>query len=461
MEKTPMATNDRLVKNWIQYLKNNRIVDLQSDPNTGKLKYRKPVTTEVLFKFLENESNFDETTIRSAIESVLSKGTQGEVPPSNRIGPEKSQTKPSDDDVTDVEYTDIPRKQKPGALPSPSAPKTGQKPEPPKPGPYNPPRRPVSPADTEAATRQYYANKRGENEKNKSEEKPLKPRYKMKIAAPGQKSRLVHKGLNEAFVDNPDQTVDERQVEEIFNTLWSQQTTEPAGGTNTSRSAPVAPTAADTRTKREGEFRKLKKLIRDVMTPAQRKSLWRALGDPNAITEAAVNRSDVRDLFRAASTLRSESGIMGKIFKGLKKPTIDVADLQQAWRDDGFPDDSRDIQGILKNKFGFSDSEIKKVFNKVYGTKDGEEDLMVSKTSPAIQKIADYANQNGLGDALREFLLSEFGEELGLKKKPGLFKRMMSEEIRQVFELIVLEERSDRNRLLSQLEKNRLGRTRK
>jgi hypothetical protein len=53
---TPSAASpvdaNALTKKWIQYLKNNQIVDMQADPTTGELKYKKPVTSDVLKTFL-------------------------------------------------------------------------------------------------------------------------------------------------------------------------------------------------------------------------------------------------------------------------------------------------------------------------------------------------------------------------------------------------------------------------
>jgi hypothetical protein len=68
-----MAANARLVKDWIQYLKNNQIADMQSDPKTGQLKYRRRPNTEDLFQFLNTNLNFGEEKIMSVINFKCSK----------------------------------------------------------------------------------------------------------------------------------------------------------------------------------------------------------------------------------------------------------------------------------------------------------------------------------------------------------------------------------------------------
>lgn len=53
------VTKDQLIKQWIQYLKSNQIVELQPDP-AGKLIYRKNPTEEDLFQFLQKTFSDDE-----------------------------------------------------------------------------------------------------------------------------------------------------------------------------------------------------------------------------------------------------------------------------------------------------------------------------------------------------------------------------------------------------------------
>ena len=88
-----------------------------------------------------------------------------------------------------------------------------------------------------------------------------KPRYKM-----GPDGKPVQ--ISEDIVDTPAATIDEKQVEKVFALLGAP------------KAAPAAkqPKPMDDETKLS-ELKKLKRTIRDVMTPGQRKALWRALNE--------------------------------------------------------------------------------------------------------------------------------------------------------------------------------------
>jgi hypothetical protein len=117
-----MATDVKsLTKGWIEFLKNNQIVELKSDPETGSLKYRREVTSDDLARYLENTTDFGEDAISSAIHTVLTKKTVGKQPriqntpppekePNKQLGsnvPVAPKKKYNTDDATDVEYRDI------------------------------------------------------------------------------------------------------------------------------------------------------------------------------------------------------------------------------------------------------------------------------------------------------------------------------------------------------------------
>jgi hypothetical protein len=244
------ANNQKLVKDWIQYLKNLQIVALKSDPSTGKLSYNRPVTTNDVSHFLELKTDFSPEQISNAIHTVLSKNAQGQKRISNEPTPEKpgsdistwmhngmrpghpvnqlpnepEQTRNQDqgqqsnklnydpNSVSDIEYRDIPDKRDPQALPPP-----------------------------------------------KQNEPKRKPRFKFRA-----------KGINEDFEDNKGYELDEKDVEQIFSILLSNAT-----------SVPARPAARQTAPKKDSgaELNKLKQLIRDTMSDTQRKSLWRALNE--------------------------------------------------------------------------------------------------------------------------------------------------------------------------------------
>lgn len=183
------------------------------------------------------------------------------------------------------------------------------------------------------------------------------------------------------------------------------------------------------------------------------------------INETQISSADAKEVFKTAADLKNKPSGLGKVFKGLRKEKIDVNDLQQAWKDEGFPDDTADLSAILQDH-GFDEKEIKKVFKQVFNiagdTKD--DDYEAPAGSEVIKKLADYAKKFGIVDELKAFMEREFGEEMGLRqpKKKGWFKeKAVVEEIRQIFTSIVHEERTARTRLIKQQEQTQLGRTKK
>jgi hypothetical protein len=173
------------------------------------------------------------------------------------------------------------------------------------------------------------------------------------------------------------------------------------------------------------------------------------------INEAQISNSDVKAIFRGATDLRNNPTGLGKIFKSLRKDKIELSDLQQAWKDDKFSDDTRDIKRILDKQFGFSNQEIEKVFAEVFGKSDTEAGYEEPVASDAINKIAEYAKKNGLSDYLIGFMEQEFGKELGIGKKAT------TEDIRHIFTRILEKDRPNRHLLIKEQEKTQFGRKRK
>lgn len=60
-----------LIKEWILYLKSNKIASAQSDPKSGRLKYLRKVSVEDLTNFLDYKTDFNKKAIEKAIQSVL------------------------------------------------------------------------------------------------------------------------------------------------------------------------------------------------------------------------------------------------------------------------------------------------------------------------------------------------------------------------------------------------------
>jgi hypothetical protein len=169
--------------------------------------------------------------------------------------------------------------------------------------------------------------------------------------------------------------------------------------------------------------------------------------------ESQVNPADAKEVFKIASEVRSKPQGLGKLFKGLRKDKVEINDLQQAWKDEGYPDDTRDLAAILKGH-GFSKKEIDKVFQSVFG---GDSESSGPVASPAIQHIVNYAKENGLADNLKAFLQKEYG----FKESYSYEGKAVIEDIRQIFTNIVNEERTERNKLIKTQEQTLLGRTKK
>jgi len=438
-----MAVDKQLVAEWIQYLKSTQVAFADKN-NPGKLKYKKPVTAQVLQHFLTTSSNFTPKQIDAAIQQALAGKANNPANPKN--GPAGIPHDPNS--VDDANYRDVPPP-KPGATavanPNPA-------PMPPRPQPalrgsrYN--NRDAEDADYKEVPRTPKAI--GQNQ---PAEKPAKPHYKMTRDANG---KPVYTRLREDFEDDAGAELDEKDVERVFEILSSQQTPEvPDQEQQQEQPAKQSPE------QKQKDMNSLKRIIRDNMDAGQRKAFYRLLTDDNStsLSEEQISNSDAKALFKTAADTRAKGGI-----PGFRKDKISIGDLQKAWSDAGYPDDTRDISAILKKQFGFSDREIKKVFAKVFGGEGSEDDAPAA--SPALQKIADYAKEHGLVNDAVAFMQQEYGEELGITKKPGFFsrqfgKKAVAEEVRQIFTDILEEQREDRFTLIRQQEHTQLGRSKK
>lgn len=76
------ADLNTLVAEWIRYVKEMQIAGLKSDPNTGKLQYKRPVTADDVAQFLNSITDYSRDEISAAIFAVLKK--QARQPPTNQ-----------------------------------------------------------------------------------------------------------------------------------------------------------------------------------------------------------------------------------------------------------------------------------------------------------------------------------------------------------------------------------------
>jgi len=175
------------------------------------------------------------------------------------------------------------------------------------------------------------------------------------------------------------------------------------------------------------------------------------------LMESEINPSDTAAIFKGAADLRDNPGIMGKMFKSLRKNPVNVADLQTSWTRAGRPDDIRDIKIILK-KHGFADKEINKVFSSVLGKDDSQQ----TKGSPAIFKIAEYAKKSGIDQDLIDFMQEEYKDLIATIKESDDFSgKVVMEDIKKIFDNIIREDRYDLPELIRAEENTNLGRNKK
>lgn len=445
-----------LTKLWITYLKNNQIVSTKSDPQTGKLNYKRNPTADDVAQFLKLKTNFDDqvisTAIRDALENKPPSKSGNKIPSKSGLSTASDKSTPPKETTAatrDAETTDSSEpkglSQTPGAIrkreqraAASQASKAG------------------AAAFGQIASQLTKNNEFSTDDESEQDSTEKRPKLHTKPKTPGTattKPRLQYRGLREDIADIAGEEVDEPTVEQIFNSLAFHASDEEEPEPE------VSPEE-----QRNIELKKIKRLVRDSMSDQQIRSLWRALKDNSAIAESFIGKGDVNAIFKKAAEIRVNPPGLGRMFKSLRKDTIDVNDLQQAWKDAGFPDDTQDIMYILKNQ-GYGDKEIKKVFSSVFGDSDEDEGYADPETSPAVLKIADYIKKKNMTNDMVQFLERDYGELLGTAPKQGMLsrikKKFTTEDIRQIFTQIVKEERSNRINLIRAHEHTNFGRNKK
>ena len=254
---TEMASN-QLIKDWIQYLKNNQIAAVKSDPTTGKLNYRRSPTADDLVNFLQIKTDYDDDTNNNAIESVVKTRSGSQVSkynyqpePDQTEQPSTQQKKYNTDDATDVE----PRYDQRPALARPRTSLPAPTPTPPEPDQPQPKKRTGGKIKGELSQTPNAIRKRA--------------------------ARSRRGNITEEFTDDPGEDLSEKDIQAIFDILGkSTKSTQ----SNQSTRADAVPgnnkpeqKRIDPQQVRIEEVNKLKRVIRDTMTDQQRLSLWRAL----------------------------------------------------------------------------------------------------------------------------------------------------------------------------------------
>ena len=260
-----MADNKaQLVKQWIQYLKNNQIVGLKSDPQTGRLDYKRAITPDDISNFLETKTDYSQDEISNAIHMVLSRQAV------NKAAPKLTNDPQAPDGATQAAG-------QPPALPAPNVPQQQQQ----------APGKKYNNDDAEDIAYRDVPNKQLPAPAGQEEEQPPQRRK----ASPGSTRVRGNRTIHEDINDSQPHALDEKDVESIFSMLTSRQ---PAAADNTAAPTekqrgqknpptpganPAAQPAQQDPAKKEEDVRKLKRVIRDTMTPNQRMALWRALNE--------------------------------------------------------------------------------------------------------------------------------------------------------------------------------------
>ena len=476
-----MTDVKRLTKDWIQYLKNNQIVAMNSDSSTGKLSYKKKVTTTNLIQFLEVKSDYDDDAIESAINSVLSKksgnrGVSTEVTPTS-----KSQT--SSPNSQSQNTLDTRRQSAPSFAQQPQLPAPEQKPIPPKKKYSTDDAEDIdfrdSPRTSNSPTPQLpppQSKRSGGKVSGITSQTPdaLRKRSARSVGGKAftqmQKHLTNRKGekLKEDFTDSA-RELSEKDVEDVFSILQTSTSSpqnanaaEPAQSTTSPSPKQNNENPEDTAAKID----KLKDLILNKMTEQQRKYLWNAI-NKSSVTESRIDKDEVSSIFRNAYSIQGNSySVKSSTRTKLNKDKLEIADLQQAWKEAGYPSDTSDLEHIL-SEFGFGSSEIDKIFTQVLGSSyGGDVESTESNTNTAIDNIIEYITKNGMQDEIKSFMKQNFSAELDPPKKQGMFSKIfgrkaVAEEIREIFTSILTQERTTRNKLIQEQNIQLLGRRKK
>ena len=455
-----MASN--LTRGWIQYLKNNQIAALQSDPKSGRLNYKRKVTASDVIDYLQNGTDYDDKSINQAIDQVVGARSGAEEP---------GQEQPAGSNVPAVQ------KQQGGALDTGTTPGN---PSPRRPGPQ--PTQPTRPPSKYAATNgdaedvQDVSGRRrpalgggrpGLPAPGTAPEEPQQPAKRTGGKVKGQVSqtpnairkrqaRANRKGsLNEDFKDDPGEELSEKEVEAIFKALnRAGPDKQAAGGVQKTSSV-------DPQEVKAQEIEKLKALIAKTLTPEQRKQLWDALQSAT-LSEAILNKYNTEELFK---------GIVDQSKASLKQGRITLDQLKDAWQKAGYPEDTEDISKMLQG-MGYDRGTVDNVISSVVNGDDDEdvEDDSESRqksSSQAITKIAAYIQKAGLTDEIMQFMQENFPEDLKAKqsmwqKAKGFGKNLFSrkattEDVRKIFTLMLKEETN----IVKTIEHAKLGRNKK
>lgn len=247
-----------VIKDWVQYLKNNRIISMTSSPKTGRLRYNRKPTTNDVRSFLNLKTDFDESDIETAIRAVLSGRPPEEKKPRHTEKYPVSTIEPGTRDLSTWHYNEITPAERP-IEPEDDFPVSTKR---------------YRPSDTDDVEDADYniidpADQIEYDDLLKLTHKPMprKPRFKYRYKT------------NEDIHDKPNLELSEKEIRSIFRILVFKSRYNAAQEMGHKAEPVKGPSQEELQLKREEDVRKIKRLIRDVMTEQQRNALWRMLND--------------------------------------------------------------------------------------------------------------------------------------------------------------------------------------
>ena len=257
-----------------------------------------------------------------------------------------------------------------------------------------------------------------------------------RVANDAEDIEVKPKRINEAFKEPRTIQVKEDEVLEIFRMLVN-------GGVKVQQKKSTLD---------QESVNKLKSIIRNSLTPSQRKYLWQQLVSSD-INEASLPKAAIKDIFSTAIDTRNNTGL-GKFSKLFRKNNITLQDLHAAWAaglyGEAYPRDSDDIKQILKSA-GFSDKEIDKIFHLALGDINQDE-----RAQGIVDRLVKVIADNNLQDLVRELLKTEFSNDIG-----KINEKLNYQQIKDIFAHSLAETRENRIHLVMSDDYSNLGRTRK
>ena len=415
--------NKNTIKKWITYLKQIGVAAQEPDTKTKEVRYLRPVLSSHLVKFLTTYTDIPEDKIQTALELVLdnndnkkidndrdeqelhgARNTNQSTYPLGSLQPNTQSTNQqnrtprygrnsnSNSDIEDADFIDIPSR--PGLIRGPSTQSDTHQNN----TSNNIPRLGTIGGNTNPPQdNTQRRNHTGGKIKEVLGQTPNAIRKR--------NNRLKKKGtLAEAFIDNTVR-LSENDILKIFTILnvniEGDQTTPKSQQDQQPKSSQESPHSST------GDFNGVVGVIKK-MNNGMRKALWDMListrPHTHVLNEVEISKAEVDNVLKFA--------INKDYYGNLKQKNITLADLQNAWKKAGYPTDTQDIGDILYN-MGFDKRGINKVFNAILGDNESDSDSNFDyddTVSPIVTKLFNYIQKYKMDDEVIGYLRTNYPE---------------------------------------------------